>query len=195
MPSQAASADLGAYLRRLPLALLAALGIWLLVRPVYSPVLCGASQFVARLFENPRASVVMLQGNDALLGRTDLRAGSGWLKLPLVQFHFNLVPFLGLVLALRLRFAGGRWRRLAIALGILAASHVFTLVLSLKLFEAFRMGPWSVANYSALERGLIRGLSYFMDIPVTFGLPLLLWVGAYPDQVFPLVGLAPAGKR
>jgi hypothetical protein len=30
---------------------------------------------------------------------------------------------------------------------------------------------------------------------VTFALPLLLWVGTYPNQVFALVGLRDAARR
>jgi hypothetical protein len=141
------------------------------------------------VFEVPRASAIVLQGDDALLGRTDLRAGSGWLKLPLIFLHFNLVPFLALVLALSHPFAGGGWRRLLVALAVLVASHIVSLTLHLKVFEAGSMGPWSQANYSNLERDVYGTLRYFFDIPVTFALPLLLWVGAYPRAVFALVGL------
>jgi hypothetical protein len=189
MPLRTPSADLRSFLRRLPLAIAVAVVIWTVARSAYTPILCGAAQFLARTFEVPRASVVTPQGNDALLGRTDMRAGSGWLKVPLAQIHFNLVPFLALVLALPHPFAGGRWRRLSLALAVLAASHILSLLLQLKVFEAFSMGPWSLATYSNLERNLYSGLRYFFDIPVTFALPLLLWVASYPRQVFALVGL------
>ena len=189
MRSQERSADLRTFLRRLPLALIAGVAIWVIARPIYGPFLCSAGQGLARLFEVPPASAIVLQGEDALLGRTDMRAGSGWLKLPLVFLHFNLVPFLALVLALPHAFAGGGWRRLLVALAILAGSHVASLTLQLKVFEAGSMGPWSQANYSDLERNVYGTLRYFFDIPVTFALPLLLWVGSYPQQVLALVGL------
>lgn len=189
MRLQAPSADLRSFLRRLPLALVAAVAIWAVARPLYAPILCSASQGLSRLFEVPPASAIVLQGEDALLGRTDMRAGSGWLKLPLVYLHFNLVPFLALVLALPHPFAGGGWRRVLAALAVLAGSHVVSLTLQLKVFEAFSMGPWSQATYSDLERNVYGTLRYFFDIPVTFALPLLLWVGSYSRQVFALVGL------
>jgi hypothetical protein len=118
-----------------------------------------------------------------------MRAGSGWLRFPLAQIHFNLVPFLALVLALPHPFAGGRWRRLALALAVLVGSHVLSLLLQLRVFEAFSMGPWSKATYSDLERNIYGALRYFFEIPVTFALPLLAWVACYPKQVFALVGL------
>lgn len=179
-----------AFLRRLPLALAGAVALWALAKPGYDPVLCAAAQFVARLFEVPPASAVVLRNGDALLGRTDMRADSGWLKLPLTQIHFNLVPFLALALALPHPLAGRGWRSLLLGLAILAAAHTLTLVFQLKFLEAFSMGPWSQANYSGVARNVYAALRYFFDIPVTFALPLLLWVGSYPQQVSALVGLA-----
>ncbi len=195
MRSRAPALDLRAFLRRLPLALAGAVVLWALARPVYTPFLCATTQFLARLFEVPPASAVVLQGGDALLGRTDLRADSGWLKYPLTQIHFNLVPFLALVLALPRPLAAGRWRRLVVSLAVLAAAHVLSLLWQLKVLEAFSMGPWSHANYSDVARNVYGTLRYFFDIPVTFALPLLLWVGSYPDQVFALLGLEAPAKR
>jgi hypothetical protein len=195
MPLQTRAVELCVFLRRLPLALVAAVFLWALARPVYTPVLCATAEFLARLFEVPPASAVVLQGGDALLGRTDMRADSGWLKFPLTQIHFNLVPFLALVLALPRPLVAGGWRRLLLALAILAASHALSLLWQLKCLEAFSMGPWSSANYSDVARNVYGTLRYFFDIPVTFALPLLLWVGSYSQQVFALVGLGPPARR
>jgi hypothetical protein len=195
MPSQAPAGELRVFLRRLPLALAGAVVLWALARPVYTPILCAATQVLARLFEVPPASAVVLQGGDALLGRTDLRADSGWLKFPLTQIHFNVVPFLALVLALPRPLAAGRWRRLLVALAVLAAAHTLSLLWQLKFLEAFSMGPWSRANYSDLAREVYGALRYFFDIPVTFALPFLLWLGSYPERVLALVGLEAPARR
>ena len=195
MPSNARTSELRVFLRRLPLALVGAVILWALARPVYAPALCTTAQFLARVFEVPPASAIVLQGGDAVLGRTDMRAGSGWLKFPLTQIHFNLVPFLALVLALPHPLSSGGWRRLLLAGAILASSHVLALLWQLKYLEAFSMGPWSGANYSDVARNVYGTLRYFFDIPVTFALPLLLWVGSYPKQVFALVGLGDPVRR
>jgi hypothetical protein len=195
MPSQTAAPELRSFLRRLPLAFVGAVIVWAVARPAYAPALCAATQALGRLFEAPPASVVILRGGDALLGRNDMRSDSGWLSFPLTPIHFNLVPFLALALALPRPLARGAWKRLLLALAILAAAHVLTLLWQLKCMEAFSMGPWSRANYSDLARNVFGGLRYFFDIPVTFGLPLLLWVGSYPGEVFALVGISNGGKR
>jgi hypothetical protein len=195
MPSQTPNAELRAFLKRLPLALAAAVAVWAIARPLYDPILCAAAQGLARFGEFPAASLVVQQGNDALLGRSDMRATSGWLKFSLTQISFNLVPFLTLVFALPGWLAGRGWRRLLAALGVLAASHVLDLVWQIKALEALSMGPWSRATYSNLARNVYGTLRYFFDIPVTFALPLVLWVGAYPEKVFKLVGFTVPEKR
>jgi hypothetical protein len=57
------------------------------------------------------------------------------------------------------------------------------------------MGPWSRANYSDVARNVYGTLRYFFDIPVTFALPLLLWIGSFPQKVFALVGLPAPPRR
>jgi hypothetical protein len=163
--------------------------IWAVARPVYNPALCEVAQAIARFGERPAASMIVLRDNDALLGRSDMRSNSDWLKLPMTQIHFNLVPFLALVLALPRPLAGGLWRRLLAALGLLALSHALSLVWEIKALEALSMGLWSRANYSDLSRNVYGTLRYFFNIPVTFAFPLVLWVGAYAERVFPMVGL------
>ena len=175
------------------MALVGAVVVWAAVRPVYNPALCACAQLISRFGEYPAASMVVLRDGDALLGRSDMRANSDWLKIPMTQIHFNLVPFLALVLALPKPLGGGQWRRLLAALGLLALSHALGLVWEMKALEALSMGAWSRANYSAIARNVYGTLRYFFNIPVTFALPLVLWVGAYSERVFALVGL-PAGE-
>lgn len=195
MPSRTPGADLRAFVRRLPVALAAAVAIWFAVRPAYEPALCAAAQAVARFGEVPAASLVVRQGSNALLGRSDMRSDSGWLKFPLTQIDFNLVPFLALVFALPGWLAGRGWRRLLAALGVLVVSHVLGLVWQVKALEGLAMGPWSRATYSDLARNVYGTLRYFFEIPVTFALPLVLWVGAYPEKVFKLAGIASPTER
>jgi hypothetical protein len=188
MRSLPPGSELGRFLRRLPLAVLGAAAIWVFARGPYSELLCWATQAVARQVEYPRAALVVRDGDNALLGRTDLRVDSGRYRVSLVQIHFNLIPFLALVLALPAALARGGWRQLAMALVILMVSHMLALLLYLKFFYAFSLGPWSEANYSAVARNVYGGLRYFFDLPVTFCLPLLLWVGAFPARVRSLIG-------
>jgi hypothetical protein len=189
MRSRPLGASLGTFLRRLPVAVLIAAAVWVAARRPYNVALCSAVESVARQTEFPRAAMVQPDGDYAILGRTDLRIDSGRLRMSLTQIHFNFIPFLALVLALPRVLRGGGWKQLVYAMPLLALSHLLALLLHLKCFYAFSLGEWSAANYSVVARNMYGGLRYFFDLPVTFCLPLLLWVGAFPARVQELVGL------
>lgn len=196
MPSSRRRDELSRLLRRLPLTVLAAMAVWLVIRPVYDPLVCAAAQAVARFYEYPRVAQINAVGGDAVIGRSDLRSDSARLTVPMTQITFNLIPFLALALATPRALARGGWQRLLLGTLILAAVHALGLVLQLKFFYAFSLGEWSRVNYSNLAREIYGGLRYFFEIPVTFAVPLLLWVGLFSDRVFAVVGMtAPADSQ
>jgi hypothetical protein len=192
MRSRPPDGSLGRFLRRLPVAVVIAAALWVALKRPYNVALCWAAEAVARQTEFPRAALIQPDKDHAILGRTDLRSDSGRLRISLTQIHFNFLPLLALVLALPGALARGGWKQLAYALPLLVLSHLLALIIQLKCFYAFSLGDWSTANYSNLARNVYGGLRYFFDLPVTFCLPLLLWVGAFPDRVEELVGLGAA---
>ncbi|NWG00586.1 MAG: hypothetical protein HXY19_06550 [Thermoanaerobaculaceae bacterium] len=194
--------ELGRFLRRLPLSVLAAAAIWVVVRPVYEPALCRSAEIAARMVEFPKVAKIQRDDGHALIGRTDLRADSAWLKLSLTQIHFNAVPFLALLFAFPGARPKGTFRRVLVAVGVLLLSHVLALVANVKVFYAADLGSWSQSHYSDTARALYGALRYFFDIPVTFTLPLLLWVGVFRERVLALAGMAvgdaaprPSGRK
>lgn len=189
MVSPLPSAELRRFLRRLPLAIVVAAALWLALKRPYNVALCWVTENAARQMEYPQASLVEADGDYALISRSDMRAGSGRLRFSLTQIQFNLIPLLALVLALPASLRRKGWQQLLMAVALLAISHLIGLYLQLKCFYAFSLGAWSEANYGAFARNFYGGLRYFFDIPVTFCLPLLLWVGAFPDRVLGLAGL------
>ena len=193
MPSRPPAAELRRFVRRLPWALLGALVLWLLVRPAYDRFLCGATRALARALESPPAALIVRDGDHALLGRSDLAPDAAKLRVSLTQVHFNLVPFLALTLALPGALAGGRWRRLVVALAVFAAAHVLALYFQLRGHYAFSLGTWSLANSSSLERNLVGAARLFFDIVVTFGLPFGAWAVAFREGVARLAGLSASG--
>ncbi|NCO69356.1 MAG: hypothetical protein GW878_02395 [Acidobacteria bacterium] len=195
MPRRSPSADLAAFARRLPMAVVAAVAIWFVARPLYNPVLASATQVVARFYEWPRAAQILVDGDHAILSRTDLHSESAVLRVSLTQINFNLVPFLALVFALPGWWRGRGVKRLFAALAVFFAAHCLGLLWDLKAFYALSLGPWSAANYGTVLRNLYAGLRYFFEIPVTFTLPLVLWVGSYWDRVLVLTGLQVEARR
>ncbi|MCU0292813.1 MAG: hypothetical protein MUF10_12625 [Thermoanaerobaculaceae bacterium] len=191
MPGRPRRSDSRRFWRRLPWTLLGAALVWLVLRPGYNTLLTSTAQGLCRIGENPPVTQVSSDGEAAVIGRADMRVDSGRLRFSLTQIHFNLVPFLALVLALPGWSGKGGWQGLVSALLLLAISHVLALLWHVQFFFATALGPWSAANYSALSREVLGGLQYFFDIAVTFTLPLLLWVGFFSGPVSALLGLGP----
>jgi hypothetical protein len=189
MPSAARPRELRTFLRRLPLALGVAALLWLGVRDTYGAALAWMTQGLARLFEAPAATQIQADGDAAVIGRRDMRADSGRLRYGLTQVHFNLVPFLALLLALRGWARRDGPVRLVAALAVLFASHMLNLLWHVEFFFATAMGVWSREVYSDTAREVYGGLRYFFDIPLTFTLPLLLWVGFFHELVLPMLGV------
>lgn len=126
--------DLGRFLRRLPVAVLAAVAIWVVVKRPYNVFLCWAAESISRQVEYPRAAMIQPDKDHAILGRSDLHASSGRLRISLTQIQFNVIPFLALALALPGALARGGWKQLAYALPLLVLSHLLHIILNLKVF-------------------------------------------------------------
>lgn len=189
MPRKKAS-NRRAFWRRLRWRVPAALLLWLIFRGPYNTFLAFSAEKLCRLLENPPVTRVVVEEDKAVIGREDMRTGSGWLGYSLTQIHFNFIPTLALILALPGWRRGEGWQKLVWAITVLAASHVLALVVHVQFFFATSLGPWSYATYSDTARNLLGFLQYFFDIPLTFTLPLLLWVGLYWEEVLDLVGLS-----
>ncbi|MCS7182698.1 MAG: hypothetical protein NZ869_06275 [Thermoanaerobaculum sp.] len=190
MPSKPRSQS-ARFWRRLRWSVPVALLLWLLLRPAYNTFLAWSAEKLCRIWETPAVTRVVVEGDKAVIGREDMRTGSGWLGYSLTQIHFNLIPTLALILALPGWHRQEGWQKLVWALTILVVSHVLGLVFHIQYFFATSLGPWSVANYSEFSRNLYGFFQYFFDIPLSFTLPLLLWAGLYWEDVLSLVGLSP----
>ncbi len=181
--------------RRLRWTLPLSLGLWLLVRPAYNTFLTFAVEKLCRFWENPPATRVVVEEEKAVIGRDDMRTGSGWLGYSLTQIHFNFIPTLALILALPGWNRNGGWEKLVWAMLLLETSHVLTLLWHVQFFFATSLGPWSEATYGPVSRNLLGILRYLFDIPLAFTLPLLLWASFFWDQVAELLGLSGGDGR
>jgi hypothetical protein len=195
MPGRPRRSERQRFWRRLPWTLLAAVCLWLAVRPGYNALLCYTTQGLCRLFEQPPVTQITSDGEAAVIGRSDLRADSGRLRYSLTQIHFNLVPWLALVLALPGWRRQDGWQRLTASVLVLWISHVLCLLWQVQFFFATGLGPWSAATYGPFAREVLGALRYFFDLALTFTLPLLLWVGFFSERVFSLLGLDTSTDR
>jgi hypothetical protein len=176
------------FLRRLPIALVAALVLWLLLRPALDHAVAGLAQTLVRAYEYPRVTRLVVADHRAEVRRADFRTTSGIPALALTEIHFNLIVLLALSLALPRPFSRRQLERLFMGCCVLYLTQAINLVFHIKTLYALGLGEWSQANYSDLARNLFGFGRYFTDLPGRFSFPFLIWLGFNWDTVFAMIG-------
>ncbi len=178
--------------KRLPLAFLPALAVWLLFSPLYNRLLTAGTESFLRVFESPDRSTFYLRDNGwMMVTRSDHGGGQGSLhEIRLADVHFNFLLWTafafatpGLALAERLR----RWGK---GLLVLGAFHLVLTALSAEFVYATQLGDWSLAHYGPWARNVIGLTKHVTDLPLKLAMPLILWVA-----FFGLSGIQKAGPR
>lgn len=177
----------GRFLRRLPLALAAAMVVWLLARPVFDHATAGMAELLIRAFEYPKVTQLVVENHSAEIHRADFRAGSGIPAYPLTQVHFNAIVLLALYLSLPRPLSKRQLERLIMGWTVLFLIQTLNLGLHVKMIYATALGEWSTHHYSNLARNVYGFLQYFTDLPGRFAAPFLIWLGFNWDQVVELI--------
>ncbi|MFO7652537.1 MAG: hypothetical protein R6X25_01830 [Candidatus Krumholzibacteriia bacterium] len=176
------------FMRRLPLALLAGLLVWLALRTPLDHAVAWGAETLSRAFEYPRVTRLVVEDHAAQVRRADFRAGSHIPVITLTQIHFNLIVLLALSFALPGLRSRHALERLLMAATVLWASQVLNLLLHVKTMYALGLGEWSRLHYSELAQNVYGFLRHFTDLPGRFSFPFLAWLGFNWKRVRPLLG-------
>jgi hypothetical protein len=164
------------YIRRLPVALVLVMLMWLAIRPVLDPAVCHLSQLLIRAFEYPRVTRIEVEDHRAKIIRSDFRTGSNIPTVSLTEVHFNTIVLLSLYFALPDAFRRKRLERLVMAWFVLYITQSLNLMFHVKTIYALYLGEWSAVHYADWQRNLWGFLRYFTDLPGRFGFPFVLWM-------------------
>jgi hypothetical protein len=176
------------FLKRLPLTLLVAMGLWLLIRPVLDTAVTGFAQLLIRSFEYPRVTRLVAEDHKAEVRRSDFRTDSGIPAIPLTENHFNTIVLLALFLAMPRPFSRRQLERLFMGWCVLYLTQTMNLFFHVKCLYALSLGEWSALNYSDFARNFYGFWRYFTDLPGRFSFPFLIWLGFNWDLVARLLG-------
>lgn len=176
------------FLKRLPLTLLVAMGLWLLIRPVLDTAVTGFAQLLIRSFEYPRVTRLVAEDHKAEVRRSDFRTDSGIPAIPLTENHFNTIVLLALFLAMPRPFSRRQLERLFMGWCVLYLTQTMNLFFHVKCLYALSLGEWSALNYSDFARNFYGFWRYFTDLPGRFSFPFLIWLGFNWDLVAQLLG-------
>lgn len=171
------------FLQRLPLSLIAAIIIWLLLRPALEWAVAGLAQTLVRSFEYPRVTRLVVHDHRVQMRRSDLRADSTVPTVSMTEVTFNTIVLLALYLALPRPLSRRQLERLFMGWCVLCLCQSINLVFHVKTLYSTGLGEWSQHNYSDLARNLFGYGRYFTDLPGRFSFPFLIWIGFNWDLV------------
>ncbi len=175
------------FLRRLPVTLIAAVVIWLLLRPIIDTAVAGLAQTLIRSFEYPRVTRLVVEDHRAQMRRTDLRTDSRVPSVSMTEVTFNTIVLLALYLALPRPFSRKQIERLFMGWCVLYLSQSINLLFHVKTLYAMGLGEWSQHHYSDLARNVFGFGRYFTDLPGRFSFPFLIWLGFNWDVVMKML--------
>lgn len=177
------------FLRRLPVALVIAMVVWLMVRPALDVAVPKLAEVLIRAFEYPRVTRLVASEHWVEVRRSDFRTGSAIPKVPLTEIHFNTIVLLALYLATARPLSRTQLERLLMAWCLLYLTQSLNLLFHVKTIYALALGEWSGQHYSVVSRNVFASLQYFTDLPGRFAFPFLFWMGFNWDRVTELLGI------
>ena len=165
------------FLRRLPLAMVAAMLLWLLLRPAIDVSVAKLAQTLIRSFEYPKVTRLLVEDHRAQVRRADFRSDSKIPTILMTEITFNTIVLLALYLALPKPFSRRQLERLFMGWCVLWLSQSLNLLFHVKTLYALGLGEWSQLHYSEFARNFWGFLRYFTDLPGRFSFPFLIWLG------------------
>jgi len=187
-------ADNRRFVRRLPVAAIVALVVWILLRSTLDGAVSGFAQLLIRAYEYPKVTRLVVVDHRAEVRRADMRTDSVVPTVALTEIHFNTIVFLALCLALPRPWSRKQLERLVMGWSVLYLTQSLNLLFHVKFLYASAFGAWSLQQYSTVARNVFGFLQYATDLPGRFAFPFAIWIGFNWDQVMPIVGLSSAPK-
>ena len=175
------------FLRRLPVALIAAIVIWLLLRPAVDASVAWLAQTLVRAFEYPRITRLVVQDHQAQIRRADLRTDSKVRSVSMTEVTFNTIVLLALYLALPRPFSRRQFESLFMGWCVLWLCQSINLLFHVKTLYATGLGEWSQQHYSDLSRNVFGFGRYFTDLPGRFSFPFLIWLAFNWDVIMKML--------
>jgi len=178
------------FVRRLPVAAIAALVVWVLLRPALDGAVSGFAQLLIRAYEYPKVTRLVVVDHRAEVRRADMRSDSAVPTVALTEIHFNTIVFLALCLALPRPWSRKQLERLVMGWSVLYLTQSLNLLFHVKFLYASAFGAWSFQQYTEAARNIFGFLQYATDLPGRFAFPFAIWIGFNWDRVMPVVGLS-----
>jgi glycerol uptake facilitator-like aquaporin len=155
---------------------LAGVAVWVMLSPVYDRVMASAAETLMRAFERPKVTQLRPQAdNYVTVDRSDFDPRSKRPAISIRDLTFNFVLLCALFAATRRPFTDRNIGGFALAMLILAVTHVLAAVTEVMSIYVAKLGPWSRAHYSDLSRNVWGVANHSYRLVLMYAIAFALW--------------------
>jgi hypothetical protein len=161
----------------------AAVGVvaWIFGTPLYNALLSVAAEPIVRVDSRLRNVETVANGRRVMGRGNEAEPSVPGVVIPADQLTYNLVLLLGLFATNKRGLRDRGFLRFLIALGVLFATHVLALVISLEVTFATRTAAWGAARYTPLAQDFWTAVDYGYRLFGMFGIAFACWWLARAD--------------
>ncbi|HEX7706018.1 MAG TPA: hypothetical protein VF701_06115 [Thermoanaerobaculia bacterium] len=152
------------------------LALWAGLSPLYDRVVAAGAEAVIRSFENPRVTRLrMAEDRHVRVDRSDFDPRSPRPAIRVYDLTFNFVLLTALFAAARRTFSDRNVGGFFAASALLALTHILGTVAEVMSIYVAKLGPWSRAHYSDLERHIWGVADHSYKVVLMFAFVFALW--------------------
>ena len=154
----------------------AGLVVWLLLSPLYDPMIARCAQMALRTFEKP--AVTRLKPSDdqyTTVDRSDFDPRSKRPAIPIRDLTFNFVLLTALFATGKRPFSDRNIAGFLIACVILGVTHIFATITEVMSIYVAKLGIWSTVHYGSFARNFWGVTNHFYRLVLMYAIAFALW--------------------
>jgi len=155
---------------------LVGLAIWVFLSPLYDRLLSTVAERTIRAFEKaPVTRLRPAEDNYVTVDRSDFDPRSKRPAISVRDLTFNFILMLALFAATPRPFSDRNIGAFLVSCVILGLTHVAAVITEVMSIYVAKLGPWSLAHYSNLERNLWGVANHSYRLVLMYALAFAIW--------------------
>ena len=155
--------------------------VWISGTPLYNALLSVVAEPIVQVDSRLRNVDIMANDRRVVARGNEAEPSVPGVVIPADQLTYNVILLLGLFATNGRGLRDRGFLRLLIALGVLFATHVLALVISLELTFATRTGAWGATRYTPFAQDFWTAVDYGYRLFGMFGIAFACWWVARAD--------------
>lgn len=155
---------------------LVGLAIWTFLSPVYDRFVASAAERCIRAFENPEVTRLRpAADNYVTVDRSDFDPRSKRPAISVRDLTFNFILMLALFAAVPRPFSDRNIGAFFVSCVVLGITHIAAAITEVMSIYVAKLGPWSLANYSDLERNVWGVANHSYRLVLMYAFAFGIW--------------------